>query len=441
MEKSKRILIMLAILLIMIVVVTILLINTNKKQEVHQNNTQTSTDASNQDESFGKVKDYKTYFTVKEIVENYITYMKQINGDEYVDASKLQMTSAQIAEAMRDDGVEALKGILDESYLKNVNDNSLIKMQDEYKQDGTYTKQVIYNLNIDNMYQCNLASDISLVLVEGRLNNNELNLLVKLDNTNNTYSMFLNDYIINNNYEKHMSAKNINISKSKIQANDYNNDVNIEGTEKEVVIQYFSEYRTKMLNDTRTAYQKLDSEYAEKKFGQYSNFESYVKNNKNNLEVASIDKYQVVENKNGKEYVCVDEKGKYYIFMEEEIGKYSVVLDTYTIDLPEFLEKYNSANDKVKVGLNIQKIFDAINNEDYEYVYNKLDTNFKAVQDFANYSIQNFKGKQLTYGDCQQQGSLYIFDITVSDGVNKSNKRVIMQLKDGTDFVMSFNVN
>ena len=50
------------------------------------------------------------------------------------------------------------------------------------------------------MYQCNLASDISLVLVEGRLNNNELNLLVKLDNTNNTYSMFLNDYIINNNY-------------------------------------------------------------------------------------------------------------------------------------------------------------------------------------------------------------------------------------------------
>ena len=137
--------------------------------------------------------------------------------------------------------------------------------------------------------------------------------------------MFLNDYIINNNYEKHMSAKNINISKSKIQANDYNNDFNIEGTEKEVVIQYFSEYRTKMLNDTRTAYQKLDSEYAEKKFGQYSNFESYVKNNKNNLEVASIDKYQVVENKNGKEYVCVDEKGKYYIFMEEEIGKYSVV--------------------------------------------------------------------------------------------------------------------
>lgn len=47
---------------------------------------------------------------------------------------KLQMTSAQIGRSnASDDGVEALKGILDESYLKNVNDNSLIKMQDEYK--------------------------------------------------------------------------------------------------------------------------------------------------------------------------------------------------------------------------------------------------------------------------------------------------------------------
>ena len=446
MEKSKRILIVLIILLIVMAVMVAILINTNKKQEVsHGNNTYTSI-VNEQDEAFEKVNDYKTYFTVKEIVENYITYMKQINGDEYVDASSLQTTTTQIATVMQEDGIEALKGILDEGYLKDETDNSLIKMQDDYKQDGTYTKQVNYNLNIDNMYQCGLARNISIVLVEAKLNNAELNLLVKLDSTNNTYSLFLNDYITKNNYTKHMSIKSINISKNKIQKNNYNNDVKVEGTEKDVVIQYFSDYRMKMLNDTKIAYQKLDSEYAEKKFGQYSNFESYVNNNKNNIIVASIDKYQVVENKNGKEYVCVDENGKYYIFMEEEVGKYSVVLDTYTIDLPEFIEKYNSANEKTKVGLNIQKVFDAINNEDYEYVYNKLDntfkqTNFKTVQEFKNYVIQNFSGKQLKYGECQKQGSLYIFDITITEGTKQTNKRVIMQLKDGTDFVMSFNVN
>ncbi len=68
-----------------------------------------------------------------------------------------------------------------------------------------------------------------------------------------------------NNYTKHMSIKSINISKNKIQKNNYNNDVKVEGTEKDVVIQYFSDYRMKMLNDTKIAYQKLDSEYAEKK--------------------------------------------------------------------------------------------------------------------------------------------------------------------------------
>lgn len=444
MEKSKRILIVLILLLIMIAIIVTMLIKTNKKQEEPRNN-QTS-NVVEQDEAFAKVKDYKTYFTVKEILENYITYMKQINGDEYVDASSFNMTASQIAKTMQEDGLEALKGILDENYLKDETDSSLIKMQNEYKKDGTYSKQVIYKLNIDDMYQYNLDSNFSLVLVEAKLNNTELNLLVKLDNANNTYSIFLNDYITKNNYEKHMSEKNITIGKTKIQKNDYNSDISVDGTEKDVVVQYFSDYRMKMLNDTKSAYQKLDSEYAEKKFGQYSNFESYVNNNKNKIEVASIDKYQVVENKNGKEYVCVDENGKYYIFMEEEVGKYSVVLDTYTIDLPEFIEKYNSANEKTKVGLNIQKVFDAINNEDYEYVYNKLDntfkqTNFKTVQEFANYAVQNFAGKQLKYGECQQQGSMYIFDITMMSGTNQTNKKVIMQLKNGTDFVMSFNVN
>ena len=444
MEKSKRILIVLILLLIMIAIIVTMLIKTNKKQEEPRNN-QTS-NVVEQDEAFAKVKDYKTYFTVKEILENYITYMKQINGDEYVDASSFNMTASQIAKTMQEDGLEALKGILDENYLKDENDSSLIKMQNEYKQDGSYSKQLIYKLNIDDMYQYNLDSNFSLVLVEAKLNNTELNLLVKLDNANNTYSIFLNDYITKNNYEKHMSVKNITIGKTKIQKNDYNSDISVDGTEKDVVVQYFSDYRMKMLNDTKSAYQKLYSEYAEKKFGQYSNFESYVNNNKNKIEVASIDKYQVVENKNGKEYVCVDENGKYYIFMEEEVGKYSVVLDTYTIDLPEFIEKYNSANEKTKVGLNIQKVFDAINNEDYEYAYNKLDntfkqTNFKTVQEFANYAVQNFAGKQLKYGECQQQGSMYIFDITMMSGTNQTNKRVIMQLKNGTDFVMSFNVN
>ena len=175
-----------------------------------------------------------------------------------------------------------------------------------------------------------------------------------------------------------------------------------------------------------------------------TNFQNYNNENKESITYAGINKYQVVENSDNKEYICIDENGKYYIFVESGIGKYTVVLDTYTIDLPEFLTKYNSSNERIKVGMNIQKVFDAINDKDYEFVYNKLDSsfkqnNFKTLSEFKDYAEKNFVGKQLKYGECQQQGSIYVFNITITDGTNQTGKNVIMKLLDGTDFVMSFN--
>lgn len=443
MEKSKKVLIMLLILLIMIGIIVFALI-----QLEQENKSKTENDISQvediQGKSFEEIKDYKTYFSVKEVINNYITYMKQINGDEYVDTSRLNMTKAEIAEAMQEDGLDAIKSILDDDYKKNVSDNSIIQIQNQYKQNGTYDKEVTYSLNIDNVYECQLTNNIIITLAEARLNGKELNVLVKFDNKNNTYSMFLDDYVSKYNYNKNMDKKNFNISKNEIIKNSYNNNIKVDDSEVYVITQYFSDFRMKMLNDTEVAYRELDSDYAQKKFGDYSNFQNYINENKESITYAGINKYQVVENSDNKEYICIDENGKYYIFVESGIGKYTVVLDTYTIDLPEFLTKYNSSNERIKVGMNIQKVFDAINDKDYEFVYNKLDSsfkqnNFKTLSEFKDYAEKNFVGKQLKYGECQQQGSIYVFNITITDGTNQTGKNVIMKLLDGTDFVMSFN--
>lgn len=443
MEKSKKVLIMLLILLIMIGIIVFALI-----QLKQANKSKTENDISQvediQGKSFEEIKDYKTYFSVKEVINNYITYMKQINGDEYVDTSRLNMTKAEIAEAMQEDGLDAIKSILDDDYKKNVSDNSIIQIQNQYKQNGTYDKEVTYSLNIDNVYECQLTNNIIITLAEARLNGKELNVLVKFDNKNNTYSMFLDDYVSKYNYNKNMDKKDFNISKNEIIKNSYNNNIKVDDSEVYVITQYFSDFRMKMLNDTEVAYRELDSDYAQKKFGDYSNFQNYINENKESITYAGINKYQVVENSDNKEYICIDENGKYYIFVESGIGKYTVVLDTYTIDLPEFLTKYNSSNERIKVGMNIQKVFDAINDKDYEFVYNKLDSsfkqnNFKTLSEFKDYAEKNFVGKQLKYDECQQQGSIYVFNITITDGTNQTGKNVIMKLLDGTDFVMSFN--
>ena len=53
------------------------------------------------------------------------------------------------------------------------------------------------------------------------------------------------------------------------------------------------------------------------------------------------------------------------------------MLDTYTVDLLKFTEKYTKASEEEKVVLNINKIFTAIDAKDYKYVYSKLAESFK----------------------------------------------------------------
>ena len=240
MEKSKKVLIMLLILLIMIGIIVFALIQLEQADK-----SKTENDISQvediQGKSFEEIKDYKTYFSVKEVINNYITYMKQINGDEYVDTSRLNMTIAEVAEAMQEDGLDAIKSILDDDYKKNVSDNSIIQIQNQYKQNGTYDKEVTYSLNIDNVYECQLTNNIIITLAEAKLNGKELNVLVKFDNKNNTYSMFLDDYVSKYNYNKNMDKKDFNISKNEIIKNSYNNNIKVDDSEVYVITQYFSE--------------------------------------------------------------------------------------------------------------------------------------------------------------------------------------------------------
>lgn len=126
------------------------------------------------------------------------------------------------------------------------------------------------------------------------------------------------------------------------------------------------------------------------------------------------------------------------------------MLDTYTIDLPEFIEKYNNSTDEQKVLFNIQKFFEAINQKDYAFAYSKLDetfknTNFGTLAQFEAYMKKNFFSKnKLSVGKTEKQGNLYLYDINISDGEEKEvgtkKKNFVMQLKEGTDFVMSFGI-
>ncbi len=444
MNKLKKIII---ILILFILIMVILIIKLKKNSDSYSIMYKEHLDVISKS-GFSEVEDYTTYYTIKEIINNYILYMKQINGDQYIEKEKLNMSDKEISKALQDEGISAIKEILDKQYIEDmsINDQLIKENANKYKKNGDYSKDIIYDFEIEELERTYFDENISIIIVNSQLNNKELNIIIKLDKLEETYSIFLEDYIKKYNYNKDMNKDDININDSEIEKTEYNSYMRVDTSDKNIVSQYFSEYRMKMLNNTEKAYELLDEEYKKVKFGNYENFEKYVKDNKNQILYGSINKYQTYESNGIKEYVCIDNNGKYYIFNENNVINYDVILDTYTIDLPEFLEKYNSNSDDKKAGMNIQKIFDAINDSDFGYAYKKLDSTFKqnnfpTEELFEKYAKQYLLNTQVKYDNCEKNGEIYIYDVTLTkDNGDTLKKKFIVKLLEGTDYVFSLNI-
>lgn len=217
-----------------------------------------------------------------------------------------------------------------------------------------------------------------------------------------------------------------------------------------LILNYYNNYNYYLFKYPEKSYELLDKDYREKKFGDLSSFMEYTTKNKDIIISNTIESYKTEVNDETTIYICKEKNGNYFIINEKEVMDYTVILDTYTIDLPEFIETYSSASDQEKVILNINKFKQALNDKDYKYTYNCLSDGFKGnyfatLEDFENYINQNwYNGNfEVEYGTFEEDSGLFKYTITI---VNKENteesfeKTIIMKLNDGTDFEMSFNV-
>ena len=100
-----------------------------------------------------------------------------------------------------------------------------------------------------------------------------------------------------------------------------------------------------MLYNTQNAYNDLDDEYKKAKFADYNEFLNYVEINNKKYKSMSASKYSKNVYNNYNQYVCVDNNNNYYIFNQDkkDLTKFSLILDTYTVDIPQFIEKYEKS--------------------------------------------------------------------------------------------------
>jgi len=449
MKNTKRIitlLIMVAMIIIMIILALLVISHKNSGLVSDETEYGLETELYKQ---VARVQDKNRYYIVKNIIEGY-----------YYDLTGFNMTSDDVLVYDPDEQDEVEEGVrsqirayknrvyncLDDEYIKANN----VTVENIGEKLGNYKDVVVL---INDMYVLDLSEDLQVYFAEGSVTEkseaskkDKFKMMITVDSQNSRFEIYPNGY----KYDAKIGAQ-LNIDKKEVKSNNFNKYQYELITEDEYLTNMFKDYKDKMRYDTESAYNSLNEEYRKAKFSNQTEFVMYVKNNYAKLISSNLNSYQRKTENDGTRYVLIDNNNNSYIFKETAPMKYDVILDTYTIEIPEFVNKYDKSNEQEKVVLNINKFILAINDKDYKYAYGLIadsfkENNFKTLADFEKYAKKTFfNNNDVSYekfGD--EAGTYYTYDIIIKDKTNKQknqvNKKMIMLLEEGREFKLSFNI-
>ncbi len=308
------------------------------------------------------------------------------------------------------------------------------------------------SISISDMLVSSETGEVSLFLVHLEVENEqakkETSIIVGLDFKNTTFEVFPEEYLIKYGYDKLKNGDELKLTVNNIPKKQNNRfKLQIISNEK-MAENYLQDFKQKLLNDDlENIYKLLDDNYKKAKFSNYKSFEDYMKNNSSRIKNAFLDKYNVSKNEGTTQYTCIDQNDNYYIFKENAIMDYTIMIDNYTIDLKEDIEEYSKLSDKEKVAASVQKYLKALEDTDYKYAYNKLGKSFKnnyfgTQEQFEEYAKNNpINMKNISQLNVENVSGEYICIVQLS-GVttNYKNPKFIVKLKTGTDFEIAFSV-
>jgi len=449
--RKKTFIIIASVLLVILIIMSIILVSIMAKKE---NNDIMENDVENDDTVDTNMMYIST--EMEEVYEttNYMTAMNYVN--EFITAINI---NSSIYNEEDENGNYVF--ISDEEYIKQSIKNMLSK---KYIDKNSITVKNIWDhvpdikedafmipLEIGKYNNVNIETYIIHGVIERSEDNkflSDMYIIINLDTENMTYS-------IEPLTGEYSSIKDVKIAidqiESTIEANDNNTFDYINVDSDEMVRYYINTYKQLMLGYPKAIYDRLDEEYKAARFKTYEEFQEYATQQKEQIRKINIVKYNMTKlDDEYEQYICIDENNNYYAFKKNSILDYKWILDIYSIDLPEMVEQYNSSNEEGKVRINIQKIIYVINSGDYNYIYNKLDdtfkaNNFKDVNDFKEKIKEQFHAvNEIESGKYEIRNDTYIYTINLKDATGEKTdiieKNVIIQLKEGTDFVMSFNI-
>ena len=448
MNKIKNsIILMVTIIIVLLIIILIVCINLKKKNSrihhIPEDDIDTQGDVGEVFEITNEevnVDNMSTIKTVESVIQRYFDtinrnssryYGKNEDG-EYIKIISDEEIKQQILEILSDE-YKNTKGI-------NINNiSTTIELLDEDLEIIVLQMKEVINENIEKF--CVNAIAINN---EDKIKYNFC-MFVNLDNTNKTFSIEPIDDTSKSFDELRITNNDVPITPSnnnqyKIISYGYEQTIN----------KYMNDFKKLFNADVNISYNYLNEDYRKEKFNDINDYKNYMIRNQSRFQVANIVKYRVNYNDDYTEFVCVDQNDYYYLFRQQKNNplNYSIIMDTYTLELPEFTEKYDKANDQQKIGINIEKIVSAVNCKDYEYIYSKLDDTFKQNNyktiNILEETINNnlFDINKAEYKAFNEVGDgIYTYNIQIhplDNETNNKNMTIVMKLLENRDFVMSF---
>lgn len=447
-KLKKSIIIILFVIFIIAVVLIVLLsskINGEEEYQPTENDIKEVKEILNEDNKVSKISSLSDYFIIKNCMDSYIAYSRDLYYAQDVETKDAKYMNERMLSIIP-------KFVQDKLNLDN---NNLYKTvaapASLYRIEGIYGSKQALDANFNSDIMAYFINGTFINTDDGNNKKEKFEMIVIVDNINETFCIIPKSYIEAQKVSIKEGENWVIYNEQEIQGNDYNRYQQKVFSNQDMAKEYFNSFRINMQYDPEYIYNNLDKEYSKKRFDTYESFKKYVEKNKSLIEKEQLAKYKVNKYDDYTEYILIDKNENYYIIRETATMQYSLILDTYTLDLPEYVEKYNQSIDRQKVVYCITRFTKAVNDENYKFAYSMLaesfkNNYFKTQQDFENYAKQNFLGRsKLSFFSFKNEGDVYCtYSVTLSnkdDENNKVDKTFVVKLKEGTDFELSFNVN
>ncbi len=411
--------------------------NTEASEEIVETEEIMHAGEAEEEEKSDQIRDPEEFFTVSSCVSQYLDFLNK-NYEIYYgyddNNNYTQITNPS----------EIILEVLSEKYIKEKNiskDNlqkyiqlfedkvSFVPLKMRMIENAEVQKYLVYGIieSLDNKYL------------------RDMYLFVNLDGLNTTFSI----EPIEKKYNDIMDFEYIN-EESSINPNDFNEYIPVEVDSEYMCRQYFNLYKDMTLAKPEMAYDFLDKDYRQQRFGDVSNYIKYLNDNQEYLTTLQLSQYLVNGYDEYTEYVCKDNEENLYIFKETALMEFTMKLDTYTIPTDNFTKTYKVANTQKKVMMNVDKWVQMLNARDYTAAYKVLNetfrnNNFGSEDKFVTYMREHYPLRyKIEYASFSEEGTSYVQHIKLQEIASESTEKkeldIIMRLEDELDFVMSFSI-